>query len=105
MYGFPFLDETGELGISYRDNYVIIDKSLQDLKTLQKFLSTKLIQSIYDATRYRMRYLEKYAFELIPDITKLNNFPTDINDQSIADYFNISQEEREIINKYPDYNI
>ena len=103
MFGFPYLDKIGKLGISYRDNYVITDKSLQKLKILQRFLSTKLILAIYDATRYRMRYLEKYAFELIPDITKLNDFPTNINDQTIADYFNFSQEEREIINKYPNY--
>ena len=44
-----------------------------------------------------------YAFELIPDITKLEDFPTDINDKTIADYFNFSQEEREIIEKYPEY--
>ena len=103
MFGFAFLDQTGELGISYRDNYVIIDKSLQELEILKNFLSSKLVLAIYDATRYRMRYLEKYAFELIPDITKLNDFPTNINDKTIADYFNLSQEEREIIEKYPNY--
>lgn len=103
MFGFPFLDKSGELGISYRDNYVITDKSLQELLILQKLFSTKLALAIYDATRYRMRYLEKYAFELIPDITKLEDFPTDINDKTIADYFNFSQEEREIIEKYPEY--
>ena len=50
-----------------------------------------------------MRYLEKYAFELIPDITKIDEFPKDINDKTIAEFFNLSQEEREIINKYPNY--
>lgn len=103
MYGFPFLDKTGQLGISYRDNYVIIDKSLQELETLKNFLCTKLALAIYDATRYRMRYLEKYAFELLPDITKIADFPQDINDNTIANFFNFSQEEREIIEKYPEY--
>ena len=103
MFGFAFLDKIGELGISYRDNYVIIDKSLQELEIIKNFLSTKLVLAIYDATRYRMRYLEKYAFELIPDITKIDGFPKDINDETIADFFNLSQEEREIINKYPNY--
>lgn len=103
MFGFAFLDKTGELGISYRDNYIITNKSLQELEIIKKFLSTKLVLAIYDATRYRMRYLEKYAFELIPDITKINKFPIDINDKNIADFFNFSNEEREIINKYPNY--
>ena len=105
MFGFPFLDKSGDLGISYRDNYVITDKSLQELQTLQKFFSTKLVLAIYDATRYRMRYLEKYAFELIPDITKLNDFPTDITDNTIADYFDFSQQDREIIKEFPEYII
>ena len=38
---------------------------------LKAFLSSKLAFYIYDATRYRMKYLEKYAFELLPDITQI----------------------------------
>lgn len=105
MYGFPFIDEIGNIGISNRDNYVIINKSLQELKIIKKFLESKLVLSIYDSTRYRMRYLEKYAFEFIPDITKLLDFPEEkhINDETIANYFNFSEEEREIIEKNPKY--
>ena len=36
-----------------------------------------------------MKYLEKYAFELIPDIIKLSQMPKEINDETIADYFNL----------------
>lgn len=32
------------------------------------FLSTPLCKIVFDCTRYRMKYLEKYAFELIPNI-------------------------------------
>jgi tRNA1(Val) A37 N6-methylase TrmN6 len=96
MYGFPFLDITGVHGISNRDNYIIKDKSLIELKQIKAFLSTKLAHYVYEATRYRMMYLEKYAFELMPDINNLPDFPTaeNINDKSIAEYFCLSIEEQ-----------
>lgn len=88
MYGLPYLDISGEFGISNRDNYVIYKEKIEDLIKIQKFLSTKTALSVFDSTRYRMKYLEKYAFQLLPDITTLPDFPQEINDDTIADYFN-----------------
>ena len=99
MYGFPFLDKTGKYGISNRDNYVITGKSLMDFKKLSDFFSTKTALYIFEATRYRMKYLEKYAFELIPDICRLSNFPKEINDQTIAEYFGFDEQDSENIRR------
>ena len=41
-----------------------------------------------------MKFLERYAFEYLPDITKLHDFPEDITDETIADYFNFNEMER-----------
>ena len=41
-----------------------------------------------------MKYLEKYVFQLIPDISNLSDFPKNITDESIADYFKFDKEER-----------
>ena len=46
---------------------------------------------------YRMKYLEKYAFELIPDITQLTDFPEIINDDTIAEYFGFDELDRQNI--------
>ena len=97
MYGYPYLDISGEYGISNRDNYVIIREKMEDLIKLHTFLSTKTARYIFKATRYRMAYLEKYAFELIPDITFLPDFPEEINDDTIADYFGFDEKDRENI--------
>ena len=105
MHGFPYLDAEGSYGISNRDNYVVI-KPLGQLAQLQAFLSTKFALYIYEATRYRMKYLEKYAFELLPDITKLPDFPPteQINDKTIALYFGLSdQEVKQIQTFHKDY--
>ena len=51
-----------------------------------------------------MSYLEKYAFQLIPDVTRLEDFPKIINDETLANFFNLSQEEREIIEKNQNFN-
>lgn len=118
MYGFPYMDYEGGYGISNRDNYVIllsdyqneitskktdtIDDKENDIKLLNRlkdFLSTQLILYIYESTRYRMKYLEKYAFEFIPDITQISNFPKIITDETVSAYFNLSKEEVNAINK------
>ena len=97
MYGFPYLDEKGIYGISNRDNFIILKDTLEELEILQKFLSTKTALYLFEATRYRMKYLEKYAFELIPDVTNLPDFPKEINDNTIADYFQFDEDDREAI--------
>ena len=99
MYGFPYLDAEGEYGISNRDNYVIIGKTVEELKRLKAFFSTKVALYLFESTRYRMKYLEKYIFELIPDITKLTDFPEIINDDTIASYFKLTNKDRENVNR------
>jgi 16S rRNA G966 N2-methylase RsmD len=98
MYGFPYYDSEGSYGISNRDNYVILRESEEDCLKIKQFLSTKLVLYIYEATRYRMKYLEKYAFQFIPDITKLPDFPEDINDESVALYFGLDNNDIKHIN-------
>jgi hypothetical protein len=71
MYGFPFIDRTGVYGICARDNYVIKGNELSKLEIIKEFLSTELILFIFETTRYRMRYLEKYVFDYIPDFSNM----------------------------------
>lgn len=95
MYGFPYYDISGEYGISNRDNYVIIDKTHQQFIQLKQYLSSKLILFLYEATRYRMKYLEKYIFQMIPDVSNMNIFMNNvITDDLLFDYFKLSKEER-----------
>ena len=69
MYGMPFIDYSGNIGISNRDAYIIDGVSIQELERIYALLNNTKILDVYDATRYRMNYLEKYAFELIPNIS------------------------------------
>lgn len=108
MYGFPFYDISGSYGISARDNYLILEKYYKknDLLQIQAFLSTKTALFIFSTTNYRMRYLERYAFEFIPNIILIPEFPNLINcntiekDNLIYIFFSFSKEERENIEKY-----
>jgi len=113
MYGFPYLDSSGNYGISSRDNYILTinDYSLEELKQIQAFLSTKFALFIFSTTNYRMRYLEKYAFLFLPNITKIINFPNLLNlnqqqrDKLIINFFNLSQlEALTITNSLNNYN-
>jgi len=110
MYGFPFLDAKGEYGISSRDNYVICLDDYTSLLVLQIYLSTKLALYIFESTRYRMKYLEKYAFEFIPNILKnkelvskillkYNQTADSVNvmNEMLTDHFNLNDIEKESI--------
>ncbi len=99
MYGFPYYDMKG-YGISNRDNYVIKDYTPKELLIIKQLLTTKLAFVIFESTRYRMKYLEKYAFEFIPDITKLSDFPMKITDETVAEYFKFDILERNYINTF-----
>jgi len=90
MYGIPILDLSGIYGISNRDNYIIYKNNIDDLIKLYNFLSTKLVQIVFNTTRYRMMYLEKYAFQFLPDITLIPDFPKIINDFTVNEFFNIN---------------
>ena len=99
MYGFPYLDDTGKLGISNRDKYVICDYNVRELRIIQQFLSTKFALYLFESTRYRMKFLERYVFDLIPDIPKLPNLPNVLDDYTLADYFNLTQQQRYAVRK------
>lgn len=71
MYGFPFIDAKGEYGISNRDKYVFLSDNLEELEMLHNFLSSSLVFYLWDSTRYRMKYLEKYVFSLLPNVLKM----------------------------------
>ena len=104
MYGFPYLDYKGIYGICTRDNYIIKDYSIKELENIGKFLSTNLILFIYQATCYRMSYLEKYIFMLIPNINKikeLEDLPDNIKkrEEIIYKFLNLSEYQISYINK------
>ena len=82
MYGFPFIDYKGEYGISNRDNYVILSEDNYILERLCEFFSNKLALYLFETTRYRMKYLERYIFQLLPDITKLEQVPDKLTEET-----------------------
>ena len=89
MYGLPYWDKDGHYGIANRDNYVILRPTDAELAQLAAFLSTNFVRYLFEAGRYRMKCLEKYVFEFIPDITRLSGFPQEITDDSVATFFGL----------------
>lgn len=108
MYGFPYYDISGLYGISTRDNYIILEKDYNknELLQIQAFLSTKTALFLFSTTNYRMRYLERYAFEFIPNINNIEKFPNLLNvsrekrDNLIYTFFSFSQNEIDKIEKF-----
>ena len=84
-----------------------IHKKEEEFIQLTQFLSSKFILTLFEATRYRMKYLEKHIFEMIPDITYISDFPKTISDISISTFFKLNKMERNLIHTYhkKKYNI
>jgi tRNA1(Val) A37 N6-methylase TrmN6 len=114
MYGFPFLDSDGEYGISSRDNYVLCNQDYSTLNTLRFYLSTQMALYLFESTRYRMKYLEKYAFVFIPNIMNSKELVSkilfELKDQQslstaimkklneiVMDYFNLDDVEKKSV--------
>ncbi len=91
MYGFPYFDKNGSYGISNRDNYVFIVNN-KHYKKLFNFLSTSFVRTLFKATRYRMMFLEKYIFELLPNIINMDDLSENINNQTLKDYFKLNNQ-------------
>jgi methylase of polypeptide subunit release factors len=89
MRGYCYFDKEGEYGISNRDNYVLVDYTETEMEILNRFLNLECVMDWFDATRYRMRYLERYIFDFIPNVTSLPDFPQEITEKSVKDYFGI----------------
>jgi len=106
MYGFPFYDEYGYFGISNRDNYVILIPEIQHLNKdkrkkvydkYKRFLTSKFAIFLFSTTTYRMKYLEKYIFELLPQIHLI---PEEIPLENYNDtmtYFDLNETEKEYV--------
>ena len=47
-----------------------------------------------------MKYLERYCFDFIPNICNIPDFPIDITQQSIMDFFKINDVERKMIDDF-----
>lgn len=99
MYGFPYLDISGNYGISNRDNYVILSNDTTYLQNLKKYLSTQFVLYLYESTRYRMKYLEKYVFDILPDMSKILK-TNKINDNMIYSFFDLDETERNYITNF-----
>ena len=100
MYGLPYYDKEGKFGISGRDNFIILNKTNDDFMRLKQFLSSNLFLTLTEAVRYRMSYMEQNLFDMIPDITNIPDFPINITNESIANYFNLNKMERNLIDNH-----
>ena len=104
MYGFPYVDFEGKYGISNRDNYVITYKSHDEMLKLQRGLHNKIMFFVMTTTRYRMKYLEKYAFYYMPDFSKMDNVESDFYDKLLLtpdDWVIINNEISKDYNVFP----
>ena len=69
MYGLPLLDASGAYGVTNADSYVVRapDDDLGGLARVQRLLCSPLALLVFESFRYRMRFLEREAFDVLPD--------------------------------------
>ncbi len=97
VFGFPHLDSSGYDGVYGRGKFVFYG-SHDFLQALRTFLSLKSILYLYSATQYRMRFLDREIFGVLPDISQLPHFEyAKIDDQYVFSYFGFDDDEISLI--------
>jgi hypothetical protein len=104
MYGLPYYDNNGGIGVYSKDNYIISELSCDDFLLIKKYLFCKLIYYIYESTRYRMKNLEKETFDFIPNILNIPNI-IDIDDNILYNTFKLNNNEIQCIEDFFPRNI
>ena len=99
MHGLPYLDKEGKYGISTRDNYIISCDDHTNLSQLQSFFETKTVRCLFDAFRYRMRYLEREVFSFIFDPKGILGDVVD--DESLIAFLGLSEALADYIREAP----
>jgi type I restriction-modification system DNA methylase subunit len=67
VWGHGVIDTTGELGVSNRDKYIFVHADIHYLIKLKTFLNSDIAFKVFQSTQYRMRFLDKHAFKMLPD--------------------------------------
>ena len=97
VYGFPYYDEKGVLGVANRGKLIFLGNE-QYLKNLFILLNLKSIKFLYSSTQYRMRFLDKSIYDFIPDFSNIPGFSfQNINDEYFCDFFQLAPVERKAI--------
>jgi len=88
-------DKTGEYGIIGNDQHYFVG---DDLDKLEEYFKTKLSALLLANIKYRMKFIDPKYY---PDVRKIRLDV--ISDETLADYFGFTKEEREAINatEYP----
>ena len=86
-----FVDK-GKLGLTGSDKFYILG---DDLNKLMEFMNYKIFKVVLQFTKYRMYFLDKEAFEFIPDIRKYNK---KINEEKFYELLGLTRTEINNIN-------
>ena len=94
--GYPILDTKGVLDVGGRTSYYIElpDNNIEKLKKIQAFFMTDLALTIINSLKTAQKFLSTRTFEVFPDVT---NFKFQINDESLAKYYNLNSEDKKSI--------
>lgn len=85
-----YYDKDGKYGIIGQNQFYIIGDELEDI---EKYFKTKLANFLLRTIKYRMNFIEPRYY---PDIRTIKL--EKINDDTLADYFKFTKEERDVIN-------
>lgn len=97
VYGFPYYDEDGLIGVANRGKIIFLGNG-DYLKKLSVVLNLKTIKFLYSSTQYRMRFLDKSIYDFIPDFSNIPGFSFEnISDEYFCDFFELSSVERKAI--------
>jgi len=98
-FTYPILDKEGILQNKNGDTYILKTNS-KYLKQIQQFFYLPLVLYLCTITRIRQKFINPIIFDIIPDITKLLNFPDILTEENVYKYFNFTNKDIKYIENY-----
>jgi len=81
-------------------NMYILENNINNLKELNKYFNSKLINFVVLNTKYSGQFIEKLIFDYIPDIRNINELKNKYDENKLYKLIDLTKEEINIINKF-----
>lgn len=98
--GYPIFDEYGIIEPAANMMFTLYNDKEENLKKIQALFYTNIVFFIIISLKTKQKFMSNRIFDILPDIINIPDFPKEITDYSLYNYFKFSKEEIHCIEEY-----
>ena len=98
--GYPIYDKDGILDGAANMMFTVYADNIETLINIQKLFYTHVVWFILVSLKTKQKFMSNRIFDILPDISNIPNFPKEITDETLIEFFKFDEDDIECINKY-----